>query len=468
MTYLEQKTALLNNFYENYYYPLMKRGGPLEVEFIVSPKCNLACKYCYVNKFYHKTYPDEIYNPTIVRQNIMKVLKAYTKKGLAPDIEIFSGEFFSQQIGYDVLDDIYNYYKDLPLELRPSTMCIPTNCTFICSEELTQKVGEIIQRYWSIDIMLYLSASVEGLYLEENRPHTHNIDIDLDVVRDQAYYDRLCEFCNQYGFGYHPMVAAQGIEKWIQNFDWWQEQFKKHGIEWDSIYLLEVRDGADAWTPQQIAEYQKFLRHIFYFAYNKFENKKEFLGWMLGVYREESGNVYARRVPSTRPSWDEGFNILMSPFTSNSNGIGCNIQQHTAIRCADLAIYPCHRLMYEPHLLGKYKIDDEYNITIEPEHVELAVTLPLMDQSLFAKCSECPINQLCGHGCLGSQYETTKDLLTPCPNICNLNYAKIATLIDCLKEVNLYTEMLGAIDNQLAKQTIAFENYRRNLNHDKS
>ena len=450
-TLQSQASQVWNEFNEIYYYPNMKRGGPLEVELIVSPKCNLACKYCYVNRYYHQVYPDDMYDPQLVIENSMKYLKALTKKGLAPNIDIFSGEFLAQKVGYDLLEEMYNYYKDLPLDLRPKTIVIPSNFTFICSDELTQHVKDLIHKFWSIDIFLYLSASVEGKILEENRPASRIIDLNLEVVRDDAYYDKVLEFMKEFGFGCHPMVAAEGIEKWIDNFNWWQEMLKKHDMPWDSIYLLEVRN-ADYWTEEQLLEYKKFLRYIFNFAIERCKATNiDFLDWCLKLNHSSENNDDDDSV-----GWTNGFNILMQPFSTNANGIGCNIQPHTAVRCADLMVVPCHRLMYEQFHIGKIVIDDNYDMHFDTINAELGLTLPMINADIFPKCNTCPINQCCIQGCLGAQYEATGDLFTPIPTICRMMYVKLATLIDCWKESGYWEQLVQIINPKILKQLLRF------------
>lgn len=463
MTLNEQRNKLLNDFYERYYYPNMQRGGPLEVEFIVSPHCNLGCKYCYVNKHYKECYPDQMYNEDVVLENTMKVLKAYTKKGLAPNIEIFSGEFFAQKIGYRMMEEFYQYYKNLPVDLRPKQICIPSNFTFLCDDNLTQQIQDLMNRFAELDICFYLSASVEGKYMEENRPLTKTLDIPLTVIRDDAYYDKMFEFTKPSGLGYHPMVSAFNIENWIQNFDWWQENLAKHDICWDSIYLLEVRDG-DTWTPEQLLAYQNFVRHIYMFAWNKFQgNKDDFFEWLFysNNVDKESPEIQAKMEKYKCAYWDGGFNLLSNPFMTNKQGISCNIQNYTGIRCADLMIVPCHRTMYPQFYLGQYEIDDDYNLKIKTYNAELAVTIPMINEKIYPRCGQCPVNHMCISGCLGAQYEQTTDLFTPMPTVCKLMYSKVDILIQCFQETGCWYELLKRVDVQHRQQLLAFEKMRK-------
>jgi len=52
---------------------------------------------------------------------------------------------------------------------------------------------------------------------------------------------------------------------------------------------------------------------------------------------------------------------------------------------------------------------------------------------------------MCIHGCLGSQYEVTKELFTPIPSVCNLEFIKIITILKKLKEFNALDNFLDVI-----------------------
>jgi len=158
------------------------------------------------------------------------------------DIEIFSGELLAQEVGYKVLETLAEYYESVTPDLRASMITIPTNFTFLCSEEATARVEAIRARLKAVDIELGLSASFDGKYMEQNRPYLHDLDIPLGGVRDDAYYDRAFQYCFDTCGGFHPMVYSKGIELWPKNFDWFQENFKRFDIPWDAIYLLQVRN----------------------------------------------------------------------------------------------------------------------------------------------------------------------------------------------------------------------------------
>jgi hypothetical protein len=56
--------------------------------------------------------------------------------------------------------------------------------------------------------------------MEENRPYKSNLDLPIEVIRDDAYYDKCFDFVKNNGGGFHPMIYSKNIEKWKDNFLW--------------------------------------------------------------------------------------------------------------------------------------------------------------------------------------------------------------------------------------------------------
>lgn len=449
---LNHEAAL--SFYEKVYFEKWKNHCG-ELELIVSPKCNLACKYCYVKDFYHKTFPDELYDASLTLNNFKKILNWLTKNHYYPHLDIFSGELLAQNIGYDLLDMIYNHYSILPEEERIPSIGIPTNFTFLCSEKYTQKIENLIEKFDSIGIGLWLSASFDGLHMEVNRPFVGDLDIPMNVKRDAAYYEKVAAFCKKHGYGFHPMVYAENIDKWPQNFDWFMDIMKRYDMPLDTLYLLEVRNAK--WTDKQLQDFSKFLRHIFMWGWEYCNHDKI-----------EFGHFIFKR--DREKNYPMGWNILASPFSNRSNGISCNIQGGLTVRVADLSLFPCHRTMYERFLLGNFVLNEEQEIdTLHCEHAELGITIPMMSNHISPRCLTCPINQLCTGGCLGSQYENTKDLFTPIPTVCRLELVKLYTLIDLFKEIDALDILLSIVAPDKKNQLLAvinnnWEDYAHELN----
>lgn len=441
-TYLKENERGFNTFYNRYWINNISNGLS-NIEIIISPACNLRCKYCYFQKHQKDLYPDNLIDNKLILENCLKIARWGIKNNFKGDLDLFSGEILAQQIGYDLLNALYELYSTT--NIHPRAIMIPTNFTFICNNELTKKVEDIIEKFKSINIFLCLSASFDGKYLEENRPYVKNLDLPIEVIRDDVYYDKVFAFCKKHDYGFHPMVAAKGIEKWRDNFNWFISKIKEFGLEEDSLYLLEVRD-AD-WSKNEYAEYKKLLRHIYYYLWDKSNHdKKEMIDTLLSQYG--------------------GFNILSS-FLSRKNGISCSIQSYLHIRASDLKIVPCHRTSYPEFDIATMECDETGEITnnlIDVKHSELGYVIPQLKSSLMPGCIHCAISELCIGGCFGSQYETNKELFTPIPNVCLLFHIKIQTLIELFKETGIFYDMLCNVSKEQAEQLIGFD---RNLNYRK-
>lgn len=414
--FYRENDTLYNHFLEDYYYKDFRSdSGEKQIELIMLPKCNLCCKYCYINKFYDKTYTNYDFKQSKI--NLLRLLEFYEKNKFKCAIDIFSGEFLAQEDGYKFLEIIYEFFKDK--EYKPRRLTMPTNYTFILSDEQTQKVQGLIDKFRAIDIQLWLSASFDGKYMEQNRPFKHDLDIILPHTRDDAYYDKVFAFNVKNSFGFHPMIYNEGIEYWIQNFEWFQEQFKKFGIPWTHLYLLQVRN--DGWTKQQNIELYKFIRYLIKFSAEQCNDKEAFKEFLV----------------------EDGFNILSPGFWNSRQGLPCSLQSNLPIRISDLKSFPCHRLMYPDLEIGTFTFDDDKSFNTI--NAELGLTIYGCNNNYFPICSKCPIRDICSKGCLGSQFEVNSELFTPIQSVCNNYYYLYKAIADGLDEEGILDDLLQKV-----------------------
>lgn len=434
LTYKEENERGFNAFYQNYWLKQISEGKK-DIEIIISPACNLKCKYCYFQKHQKDLYPDDLIDNKLILENCLKIARWGIKNNFKGELSLFSGEILAQQVGYDLLNALYELYS--VTDIHPHMIMIPTNFTFICDDKLTKKVEDIIEKFKSIDIFLCLSASFDGKYLEENRPYVKDLDIPIKLIRDDIYYDKVFTFCKKYDYGFHPMIAAKGIEKWCDNFDWFIQQMKAHDIEENFLYLLEVRDGD--WHAQDYIEYEKLLRHIYYHLWDEAQhNKKDMIDIIMSDY---------------------SFNLLRS-FSPRKNGISCSIQNQLHIRASDLKFVACHRTAYPELEIATLKTDQNGEITnelIDVKHSELGYVIPQLKTSLLPGCIHCSISKICSGGCFGSQYETCKELFSPIPNICLLFHIKIKVLINLFKETGIFDGILNELNKEQVEQFLTFD-----------
>lgn len=399
------------------------------IEFIISPICNLGCKYCYLHSFGEELYPEELFKHDKVIYHLSLMIDWLIENNMNPNIELFSGELFAQELGIQCCDLIYNKYKKQPDYLKPEKIIVPTNFTFILNKEITNKVEKIIEKFEKINISFILSASIDGKYIENNRPFNYNYRNNYysfipEEDRNDFYYDQVFKFARKYNVGFHPMIYSRNIEKWKDNWLWFQKMFEKHDIDFRKIYLLYVRNLE--WNNQQIKSFQDFIKFLLEWTYNLFDKEEDFVNFILR----------------------NGYNILSTPFSQIGRGIGCSIQTTLGVRMGDLSVFPCHRLMYPYFKEFEFSINKERNKIEEVQFIN--PSLFIAEKSFHANtqpmCSNCLIKFNCIKGCLGSQYEANGEIFSPIPTVCKLNHAFIYTVAKTLNNFNLLNQVLSYTD----------------------
>ncbi len=447
--YQRENNELIEGFLERTFYsgwrqPDNERLANFRgLEIMMNYRCNLACKYCYVNRYGEELYPSESYaDEEQLMKNLDMILAWILENDFKPKLEFFSGEALVQPIGYKALHKILDVVGGhVPL------LVIPTNYTFLLDDKLTAKVEELLEKAAAVGTRIGLSASVEGKYMEQNRPFLANVDHDNTHMEDSTvwrwgykgildprgdeYYDKLFAFQKKHGFGFHPMIYNEGIEKWIDNFLWFQKKFKEYDLPWWNLYLLEVRNVE--WTIEQCREFSKFMKFLVAWIYNGPAKKKT------GAWMEI---VFTRR----------GFNILSNPLSRTGRGMGCSFQSDLYIRLGTLDLVPCHRTSYKQFVLGSYVVKDGRIDHFKVRNPELFIAGISTDAKNWPYCEQCMIRDLCSQGCQGAQVETTGDMYTPFPTMCRMEHAKIKGLVEGLIECNLLELVCNRISDEKAIQ----------------
>jgi len=424
------KNFLDRTFLEQYRKPKGSRTNEnfSKLEFVVSPVCNLGCKYCYINRYGDDLYPKELIDDDTILENTSLILDWLIKNEMTPDLELFSGELFAQKVGFKIYNLIYNKYKDLDDKLKPRIITSPTNYTFLLKKDITDRVEDIIDKFESINIRVGLSASVEGRYMEQNRPINHKFDseyYDYEVEsgsRDEEYYDKLFSFNKKHNMGFHPMVYSSGIEYWIDNFIWFQEKFDEYNFPFYQIYLLEVRN--EEWSDRQIKDFCEFIEFLIRWTYENPCN---------GSDRRFSNFIFRQR----------GYNILSKPFTSIGRGLGCSLQSDIYLRLGDLSFFPCHRTMYPQFKLGEFVKESGKIKDIKVENPELLTSIISMDSNNWPGCETCIVKYSCSKGCVGSQFESTGELFTPIPSVCKLEHNYLYTVAKTCKDIGVFESLVS-------------------------
>ena len=407
----------IKQFKENYY---NRDDIPWDrLELYITPECNQVCRYCYVYMYGKYTYPIEIVNHEAIINNIKKVHTYFKLNKLyLRDLDIFSGEIWGDKFGLDILELFYDLYCDYKMSER---IVIPSNMSFIFADGVEEKIEEIINKFEDIGIRLVYSASVDGIYLDNDMRAFNPNSKMYDLVRDQSYYDRIFNFCSRHDYLFHPMVSSKSCKYWCENYDWYVEMYKKYFNGSHTPMMLEVRN--DDWTDEDIEYFKKFLKHVIDYRFNVQFNRNI----------EKFTNTVAKIKDYNSSKYD---NISL---VVQSERINCGIQNSWCIRCGDLAMLPCHRTSYLQNIIGYLDFDGN-KMSVLSNNVELAIQIYSMNPNIaHPTCDTCVYRRLCNKGCLVAQYEANKDLVMPCKSVCKMLKAKIDFLID------YYTE-LGVVD----------------------
>lgn len=412
----------------------------INIELYITSVCNQKCEYCYLARYGNKLYPKEIRNVETILKNAKILLKYFIKRNFSIyELDLFSGEIWGMEFGNQILDEILDAVKN---GLKIDTIMIPSNCSFVLNEKVVEVIQAYINEFKKCGTLLKFSASVEGKYLEEKtRPY-----FDESTTKRKStdeFYNSLFRFCAKNSFGFHPMVSASGIEDWIKNFDWWVERLEAYHFRlYDATMFLEVRN--DDWTSEKIDEYLKFLNHILNYLYND--------------YYKKDIDFMTRDMLLKCTKAPQNYNIAQLSVTPKSPS--CTISRALTVRLGDLAIVPCHRLSYDKFLYGKFKVKDDKIIGVEAQNIQLANKIYFTSVKHSHKCDVCEYNTFCMRGCLGSQFEVTKDPLLPCDTVCDLFQAKIHFLIFKYKEFGIKDALFKIKDEKTSDADFAMFLYR--------
>jgi radical SAM protein with 4Fe4S-binding SPASM domain len=439
MSYQQENNEIVKNFLERTYFKAWREWEAAEkdtgyflnnyrnLEFDLSDVCELKCSYCYVTKFGKQYFPDPaLKNPQTIFDNAKVVMDWLWENQMRPKLELFGGDALNQKVGFDIINEVITRAE----AGKPSftEIIVPTNMNFLLDDDKIILVEDFIERGKKVNLPLFLSASVDGIYMEDNRSFRSN------RKRDEQFYDKLFKFAKKYHFGFHPMVYSENIEKWWDNFLWFQRKFKEYDLPPTSMYLLEVRNAE--WNEEQCKHLYEFLKKLTMWVTKNLQQ-----------YEDPAREFY-------RKKWS--FNTLSNPFSHIGRGLGCSLQSSMYLRMGDLTTFPCHRLMYDYFKLFRFIKKDEKITDIEAITPELLFATNSTNTSNFPVCEHCIANSICSYGCLGAQFENTGDMFVPIPSMCRMEFYRLKGIFEGFKESGLLDGLLGMAQDERKKIILRF------------
>lgn len=408
-----------------------KETFPPTLELIITPECNQKCSYCYLVQHKDDLYPKETRKPENIIKNLNILLNWYLENKFSfARVDLFSGEIWGSKLGYDVLSTILDYVRR---GLKIDSIVIPSNMSFLLDDKATAVVEYFLDQYFIEGVDFHFSASVDGAVIENDTRLFRNEK--LQALKNEDFYEKLGKFCKKYACGFHPMVAADSIEKWPENYKWWHnwymerfgEEFNISALNWLNRFMfLEVRN--PDWTDEKIESYLHWIKFMHEYDINnifKINDKDSqltpldyFFLWYKPVYKSKDDSyVYPRLNANYHP-------LDVHTKGSVTDSSSCGITLNHIVRLGDLAIGPCHRTCYDKFIYGYYVPQEDGSLKIEARNPILAQKILCQSHYTNPVCNNCPIKHFCMKGCFGAQVEHTGELFYPIECVCELFIAK--------------------------------------------
>ncbi len=420
MGYQEDNDKLFEFFLENSFFKNWRNteraGLPYNydgLELMINHKCNLSCKYCYMEKHHKKFFPKGSQDSTLLLKNTDLIIDWLYRKGMTPNIEIFAGDSLTDPTSRKVIHKIFD--AALSGKRVVKDFQFPTNGGWLAFDKKREDVNLILEKAEFSGIRSYVSFSVDGKYMEVNRPWKSK-----KQRYDDGFYEKMFEFLATHpSSGVHPMVYSNNIEQSIENFEWWLEMHFKYGLDWTRMYYLEVRN--PEWNAEQVREYAKFIDYLCRRTYELCDRDND--KWLWFLFKRH------------------GFNTLAIPFGRTGRGMPCSIQSCIVLRLGDLMVVPCHRTAYKHMETAQMRVEDDKIIGFDAKNIELFFAIQAASDRVFPYCERCDINALCKGGCLGAQFETSGNLFLPIPSVCRLFFTKVAVMARFFVEVGVSSDV---------------------------
>jgi radical SAM protein with 4Fe4S-binding SPASM domain len=416
-------------FIEKYYFQYWKENKNSQyhrsLELYITPECNLKCSYCYLNNFGDELYKPEIRDINNIIKNAEILFNFFDEQKIFIDtIEFFGGESLRKESYDKIFDIIYKYFLKNNIV---GTISIPTNVLFVENKIQTESFLDWEKKFKNINSRISFSFSMDGKFCDPISRKAKNKNFKYS----NEFYEKVKQFSKRLISkpGFHPMISAENIFYWKENIDWYID-FIMGALDCNeteainNIYLLEVRN--PNWLKEDLLHLNDFNFHF---------TKKLFKIFNCDV------SMFSDFLIKGRINW---YSHL---FTTIGRGYGCSIQSILCVRLGDLTIVPCHRTSYKNYESGKFIVEKDKIVDLEPINgrIHLAITCSSVRANVV--CSHCPINAICAGFCLGANLEFNKSIFLPIPSVCRLEHYKQKSIIKSLDHFDVLDSIIAKLGN---------------------
>lgn len=357
-------------------------SGSFTAQIVLTTKCNLGCKYCYMKNLDQKM--SRIHIEKIINR-IPKILDQYGCQ--VYHVSYFGGE---PLVAWDLITEYDNKFKH---DSRCQHRVIISNGLLLTEDKVKFIKDQNIGFSWSFD----------GIWNDINRVDTSNkgtlkeyLD-KLDLIRQVSPYN--CK----------TMVSPNVVYSMVENYRFLSDQ-----IDIPNVDFSLVRD--DIWKEKDIDCFSAVL-HDLAAEYEKdiLEGKRKSIGlftlaWLDMIF----GNKMGKR-----------------PFSCFSGFSGLGFMP-------DGYAYGCARFGSVKELPIYNYMEDFWN----QENFELLSDPKLANPIEYESCKDCAIRLYCNGGC---NYNHLKNNYQPLESICKLYkiiYRESLILFEKLKNNKIFIEML--------------------------
>ena len=417
----------------------LRKDSSLEI--YLTTACNQKCEYCYLHK-YPELYPQDKMQPKHILHNLRLLYEWIIENNYyIKTLDFFSGDIWQTQFGLDVLELTYEYTIK---GMQYDDILIASNCSFVNDPIQMQHIQRYIYKFNEIGKHLAFSISIDGKIIDTfARPRN-----DPNFIYTDKFYELIFSFAKHNGYGFHPMISSHNIHLWHDNLKWWKEMTDKYHMRFDiAVMMLEVRN--DDWTDETIQAYCDFIIELAEdFLKNQCNND-------ITVFGNLTGNIRIDPTNETLPLLNGYYPWC---FGEVDTFMGCTVANQFVVRIGDLAICPCHRTAYDKYLYGYLTVENDKITGITARNPQMAIQILMGNiMTVFPRCNVCLYNQICLHGCLGSQIEAMRDPFIPIPSVCKLFHAKYDAILTWYKEKGIIDYWRSIYPDEYHSDELAFK-----------